>query len=211
MAKDNQSNEEREAPVISRRALCAGVGSVIVLAAVGATGATPAEALRPPGGLSSRRMASRCIRCQKCYEVCKRRVIKPAHLESGLAGMRMPTMSFDESYCDFCAEENGGVPLCAQCCPTGALDLTEALEAESAGIGCASITRDWCLAYQLSGCRFCFDACEYDAIVLDEMNRPSVIAELCNGCGACEAACVSLKEGSISAGATARAITVVPM
>lgn len=196
---------------ISRRALCAGVGSMIALAAVGGAGIMPAEAVtRPPGGLDAQRMIARCIRCQRCYEVCKRRVIKPAHLESGLAGMRMPTMSFDVSYCDFCADENDGTPLCAQCCPTGALDLAEALEAEEVGIGCATITREWCLAYQLNGCRFCFDACPYDAIVLDELHRPSVVAERCNGCGACEAACVSLKEGSISIGATARAITVLP-
>ena len=34
--------------------------------------------------------------------------------------------------------------------------------------------------------------------------------ETCNGCGACQNVCVSLKEGSIAAGATSRAIIVVP-
>jgi ferredoxin-type protein NapG len=37
-----------------------------------------------------------------------------------------------------------------------------------------------------------------------------VIADKCNGCGACESVCVSLKEGSISSGATKRAIVVEP-
>ena len=33
----------------------------------------------------------------------------------------------------------------------------------------------------------------------------------CNGCGACESVCVSLQNGSISAGATERAIVVRPL
>ena len=33
----------------------------------------------------------------------------------------------------------------------------------------------------------------------------------CNGCGACESVCVSLQNGSISAGATERAIIVCPL
>ena len=33
----------------------------------------------------------------------------------------------------------------------------------------------------------------------------------CNGCGACESVCVSLQNGSISAGATERAIIVRPL
>ena len=33
----------------------------------------------------------------------------------------------------------------------------------------------------------------------------------CNGCGACESACVSLQNGSISEGATSRAIIIKPL
>ncbi len=36
-------------------------------------------------------------------------------------GMRTPTFNFDVNYCDFCSEENGGVPLCVLNCPTEAL------------------------------------------------------------------------------------------
>ena len=51
----------------------------------------------------------------------------------------------------------------------------------------------------------CYDACPYEAMELDENNRPVVIEDKCNGCGACESVCVSLQNGSISEGATARA------
>lgn len=212
MSENDNARPQIQTHPVTRRALCAGIGSLAALALIGAAGTVPAEAsVRPPGGADEQRMLSRCIRCQKCYEVCERRVIRPSQGETGPITLRMPVMSFSESFCDFCAEANGGTPLCAQCCPTGALDVEEARAAERAGLGRAQLVREWCLAHQLNGCRFCYDACAYDAIELDELGRPAIIAERCNGCGACEAACVSLKEGSITAGATARAITVVPV
>ena len=96
-------------------------------------------------------------------------------------------------------------------CPTEALSLPEGATAESTIIGKAVIREDWCLAYKLTGCRFCYDACPYEAMELDENNRPVVIEDKCNGCGACESVCVSLQNGSISEGATARAIVVHPL
>lgn len=81
--------------------------------------------------------------------------------------------------------------------------------AETTIIGKARIIKDWCLAWsKANGCRFCYDACPYDAIELDEYGRPVVIEDKCNGCGACQCSCVSMKEGSITAGATSRAIVV---
>lgn len=64
---------------------------------------------------------SACIRCEKCYEVCPRGVIAPAHLEDGLLNMRTPVMDFSANWCDWCTEENGGEPLCVASCPTEAL------------------------------------------------------------------------------------------
>ena len=93
--------------------------------------------------------------------------------------------------------------------------LAEALKTgstpETSVLGVAELNQDLCLAYRLIGCRFCYDACEFEAMELDENNRPYVIADACNGCGACESVCVSLQNGSISAGATERAIIVCPL
>ena len=123
--------------------------------------------------------------------------------------MRTPTMSFESDYCDFCADQAGGVPLCAQVCPTHALDLSSVTSQTVLGV--AVVDESSCLAYRMTGCRFCVDACPYNAMEVDDLGEISVIADACNGCGACEAACVSLKEGSISSGATRRAITVRPL
>ncbi len=194
---------------ITRRALCIGGGATAVMLGLGClryAGYNPIP--RPPGGQDEMRLIATCIRCQRCYEACPRHVIVPAHIEDGILGMRSPSLDFDNNHCDFCTEENGGEPLCVKLCPTGALTLEEGATAETTLLGLAVLDRSTCLAYRETGCRECYDACPYEAIELDSNSRPSVITDHCNGCGACEAACVSLKAGSIVAGATERAIVV---
>lgn len=198
---------------ITRRSLIYGAGGIAVLAGLGCLKFTPAEALvRPPGGQDEPSLIANCVRCEKCVEVCPRDAIKLAHIEDGVLSMRTPQMDFYRNYCDFCAEENGGVPLCAATCATGALSLSAAT-AEDIVIGVANLKRDWCLAYHDTGCHVCYDACPYEAIELDELHRPYVVEDKCNGCGACEAVCVSLTNASrsLSPDATTRAIVVEPI
>ena len=197
---------------VSRRALCAGVGGAVVAFGLGGLKLIPSTSVvRPPGGQNEDLLLAGCNRCMKCYEVCPRGVIVPAHIEDGILTMRTPQMNFDEGYCDFCAQENNGVPLCVQVCPSQALKLDEGATAQTTIIGKAELNTDLCLAYNLIGCRYCYDACPYDAMELDSNKRPKVKTNLCNGCGACESVCVSLTEGSIAIGATERAIVIRPL
>ena len=204
------AKKAKEPVSVSRRSLLIGVGGTAALLGLGAlryAGHVPLN--RPPGGQDEAHLVSACIRCEKCYEACPRHVIKPAKIEDGLLGMRSPQLDFSADYCDFCAEENGGVPLCVASCPTEA--LKPGSTPETGVLGLAELNQVLCLAYRLIGCRFCYDACEYEAMALDENNRPYVLNDACNGCGACESVCVSLQNGSISAGATERAIVVRPL
>lgn len=108
-------------------------------------------------------------------------------------------MNYASDYCDFCAQEHGGVPKCASACSTGALSsAAKVIDASAIKLGCADLSQDLCLAYHDTGCRTCYDACPYEAMGLDEQGRPYVIADRCNGCGACESVCVSLTNGSLS-------------
>lgn len=198
---------------ITRRSLALGVGGVAALAALGCLRFVPAQMLvRPPGGQDEEALIANCIRCEKCVEVCPRDAIKLAHIEDGILVMRTPQMDFYRDYCDFCAEENDGVPLCAATCATGALSVS-AGSASDVVLGTAILKKDWCLAYHDTGCHVCYDACPYEAIELDELRRPYVVVDRCNGCGACEAVCVSLTNGSrsLSSDATTRAIVVEPV
>jgi ferredoxin-type protein NapG len=193
---------------ISRRNFCIGIGGTAALFGLGTVklvGSKPI--LRPPGGQNYDLLIAGCIRCQKCVEVCPRKVIKPAHIENGLLGIRTPTLNFDKDYCDWCAEHNGGVPLCIEVCATGALSVRSAgsvaltaaaTTPQNTVLGQAEVDTTSCLAYRDLSCRFCFDACPYEAMELDSNKRPHVIASKCNGCGACESVCVSLKVGSIT-------------
>lgn len=206
----------RRAPRIyagmTRRTLCLGASAAAVMLGTGGLRYVGSQPLvRPPGGQDEEHLVSACIRCEKCYEICPCDVIRTAHIEDGIVNMRTPTFDFSANYCDWCAEENGGDPLCVRACPTEALKLPAGATAESTILGKAVINTNWCLAYLLIGCRFCFDACPYDAMELDQDNRPVVIADRCNGCGACESVCVSLQNGSISEGATERAIVIRPL
>ncbi|MCD8317009.1 MAG: 4Fe-4S dicluster domain-containing protein [Eggerthellaceae bacterium] len=216
-AQETQSSDtpspKKHSSVITRRSLLLGCGGAVVLLALGGLQFVDEESLvRPPGGEDEEWLINGCIRCEKCYEICPRHVISPAHLENGLVNMRVPQMNFNDNWCDWCVDENDGHPLCAYSCPTGALKTDEAdAGAFNYKLGLAKIDENTCLAYRLTGCRFCYDICPFDAITLDNYNLPVVNDELCVGCGACESVCVSLQDASLSEGATQRAIVVYPM
>jgi ferredoxin-type protein NapG len=207
-----EDSERQEAGIISRRSFMVGVGGIVALGGLGGLRLMPHQALvRPPGGQDEERLIAACIRCQRCYEICPKEVIKPAHIEDGLITMRTPTFDFANDYCDWCTESNGAEPLCVKACPTLALELPEGASPLNTLLGEAIINKDWCLAYRLTGCKFCYDACPYEAIELDGIGRPHIILEKCNGCGACESVCVSLRNASIASGASERAVVIRPL
>ncbi|MBM6999030.1 4Fe-4S dicluster domain-containing protein [bacterium] len=203
-------------PLIARRDLAWGVGGALALGALGAIGlARPAAAqVRPPGGQDGRRVLSACVHCGLCVEACPQHVIAPARVEDGLTGMRTPVMDFSEGHCAFCAEDEDAderFPLCARACPSGALRVTDFARPREVRVGLARITERDCLAFRGITCHYCLDACPFDAIEMDEGDRPHVREERCNGCGACEEVCVSLKNGASRAGQARRAVYVAPL
>lgn len=197
---------------LSRRTLLIGAGSTLALLGLGGLRYSGYENLcRPPGGQDESQLFSACIRCQRCYEVCPRHVIVPAHIEDGLLSMRTPTLDFSVDYCDYCEESYGGIPRCVEVCPTNALQLDANATAETVIIGLAVINEKECLAFRNTGCKFCYDACPYEAIEFNSDGKiplPYIIEDKCNGCGACESVCVSLQSGSIATGATERAVVI---
>jgi len=210
---DSSDHEKRSEGIsfkgVTRRSIIAGVGATAALCALGGVrffGDNPI--VRPPGGQDFNRLVGACIRCEKCVEVCPRQVIRPAHIEHGVVGMRTPKLNFYSDWCDWCNEKNNGSPLCIEVCPTEALALPKGANQKNTLLGIAELDPGVCLAYLDLSCRFCYDACPFDAIKLDKDNRPSIIMENCNGCGACEAACAVFENASISADAVERAVVV---
>ena len=147
------NKQEKTYAGMTRRTLCLGAGGAAVMLGLGGLKYAGSQPLvRPPGGQDEERLISACIRCEKCYEICPRDVIAPAHLEDGVLNMRTPTFDFSANWCDWCAEEHDGTPLCVSACPTEALKLPDDATAENTIIGKAVINTDWCLAYKLIGC-----------------------------------------------------------
>ena len=171
----------------------------------------------------------RCSGCKTCSVVCKvannipNNIIWNRDLTEGgnapdTAGGTWdnPEMQHWPVACQHC--EN---PACVAVCPTAALELPatytvgnpETGETGDIIIGTAEIDPRTCLAYRMTGCRDCYDACNYSAIELKDEGGanpiPYVVEDKCNGCGACQAACLSLSSGSIKS--TERAIVVRPI
>ncbi len=213
-----------ESGSISRRGFVTGVIGAGCMLALGGVTALPDKALcRPPGIMNEEQFIGACVRCGKCIEVCPNACISLAHLEDGLVNLRTPKLDFSRSasqlhgavgWCDHCTQHNGGVAKCAQVCPSGALTPSAESSFDTMQLGIAHIETDWCLAWMMKGCTLCKNACPREAITFDDHNRPHVDETLCNGCGSCEQACVSLESVSVGAGdrsATTRAITVSPV
>lgn len=204
----------------SRRTFALGAIGAAGLVALGAGAkiVPSTTLLRPPGGQDEPALVGSCLHCEKCREVCPRGAIGPTHLEDGILNLRTPSLDFKAGWCDFCSGTEGG-PRCIAVCPTRALALpsgaalgnTATGEVGTVILGVAEVNRDWCLAQRGMGCHECVDVCAFEALELGYDHVPVVDAERCNGCGACENACISLTAGAIAPGATGRAIVVVPI
>jgi len=156
--------------------------------------------LRPPGALPEREFLSRCIKCQKCQEVCPTDAITPVLVTEDIAGVGTPRLAFHQGYCDLCMK-------CVEICPTGAL---EPIKKESVRLGVAQVDRQRCVAWVWRGCTRCQQLCPLDAIVLDDNQRPIVESSKCNGCGLCAYICLNTSLRSHTS-ASGKGIVVVPL
>jgi ferredoxin-type protein NapG len=156
--------------------------------------------LRPPGAISEDRFLSLCIKCRKCEEICPQTIVEAVTITEDMAGPGTPQLNFREGACDFCMK-------CVEVCPTGALEM---MEVEDIKLGIAQVVPESCIAWDWGGCTLCEDACPYEAISLDERERPVVDAEKCNGCGFCEFKCPGAALRSFRS-TSGRGIIVVPL
>jgi polyferredoxin/formate hydrogenlyase subunit 6/NADH:ubiquinone oxidoreductase subunit I len=154
--------------------------------------------IRPPGVTNENSFLSTCLRCSQCMKICPTTALQPAFTEAGLAGLWTPVMVPRVGYCDF------GCTACGQVCPSGAIPLLALEDKRKAVIGKASIDKNRCLPWA-SGipCIVCEEMCPtpQKSIRLEQagvtdasgqvstVQRPSVLREVCIGCGICEYQC----------------------
>ena len=154
--------------------------------------------IRPPGAQGEATFRSRCLRCAQCMKVCPTTGLQPALVEAGWEGLWTPVLQPRVGYCDYSCNA------CGQVCPSGAIPRLTLDEKRQALLGQAAVDRDRCLPWA-SGvpCIVCEEMCPtpQKAIRLEEatvvaadglsivVQRPSVLRELCIGCGICENRC----------------------
>ncbi|MBI5200987.1 MAG: 4Fe-4S dicluster domain-containing protein [Elusimicrobia bacterium] len=139
--------------------------------------------LRPPGALGEPEFLARCIRCQRCAEVCETNAIRYAPASLGRS-VHTPFLVPEEAACDLCLE-------CGAACPTGALRPLAA--PSEARMGTAVVDKRLCVSHNGTGvCGACFTICPLKgkAITQGSRNAPEVHVESCAGCGLCEEACI---------------------
>jgi len=154
--------------------------------------------IRPPGVKDEEAFLSRCLRCSECMKVCPTNGLQPVQGEAGLEGLWTPTLMPRLGHCDY------GCNACGQVCPSGAIPNLNLDQKRQAFIGTASVNRNRCLPWaSATACIVCEEMCptpeksiRLEAVsVTDQageivtLQRPSVLRELCIGCGICERHC----------------------
>jgi ferredoxin-type protein NapF len=115
-----------------------------------------------------------CTRCGQCRTACPQKIIT-------IGDGGFPAVDFTLDECTFCYQ-------CASACPESLFTSKESVPwQQQADISPA------CLALQNVECRSCHESCESMAITfhleIGKVAQPTIIAEDCNGCGACISIC----------------------
>jgi polyferredoxin len=172
----------------------------------GGAGASPAGSpslpgrvvLRPPGVVDEEEFLRRCIRCHHCVESCPNRIIEPAGIEDGLAGLFAPRLRFNRNGCDFRCQ------VCQLVCPNQAIPLQTMEVKQRTPIGTAVIDEKKCVVFkERVPCLVCEEVCPTPekAVVFPRQEKihgpsgpvvlkyPALVVSRCIGCGICQANC----------------------
>jgi len=193
----------------TRRQFLASTGGAIVtlglLATEPATAQPSPHLVRPPGARDPEFLAA-CIRCGLCIRACPTGGLEPSVSISGWRGMWTPVLTPRQGHCDY------GCNACGQVCPTGAIPALPLEIRRQQVMGHAYIDRNRCIPWIDNRiCLVCEEMCPLPekAIQLEEVTvrtaageevvirRPSVLHDLCTGCGICENRCPLSGEAAI--------------
>jgi ferredoxin len=147
------------------------------------------------------RFNTRCTACGLCVSACPTRVIQPALLAYGTAGLFQPTLDFAASFCNYDCVRCGAV------CPTGAIAELTRDDKHRVQLGQVEFIEDNCVVVtDLTACGACAEHCPTKAVRMvayqppdsapsdlpdasANLTIPELDQAICVGCGACEYAC----------------------
>jgi ferredoxin len=146
------------------------------------------NAISPPGALSTEHLLKHCSSCHLCISKCPSRVLKPAFMEYGIAGIMMPVMYFEKGFCNF------DCTICANVCPNDALTSLTVEQKHRLQVGRVVFEPELCIVHtEGTSCGACSEHCPTQAVKMvpykNGLTVPFIDAELCVGCGGCEFIC----------------------
>ena len=131
-----------------------------------------------PPWIGGRCTADACTDCEGfCVSACEVGIV--VRHEAGHAYAGIPWLDFAAGACTWCGA-------CAEACPIEGVAYSEQARPK---LGNAVLDGDQCFAWKSVVCVSCRFACSDKAIVVDALNRPSILDAACTGCGACVAVC----------------------
>lgn len=142
----------------------------------------------PPGSESLPHFNATCTGCSLCVTACPTKVLQPAFLEYGLAGMMQPFMDFGSGLCTY------ECTACSEVCPTGAIFRLTIEQKKKTQVGVAKFIQANCIVETHgTDCGACSEHCPTKAVNMvpykGKLVIPEVKEDICVGCGACEHAC----------------------
>lgn len=147
-----------------------------------------AHPITPPGSGNVNHFNDHCTACHLCVSKCPSNVLKPTLLEYGLAGMLQPMMDFQHGYCNY------HCTLCADICPTNALEKITQKEKKTIQVGHVEYVKENCVVVtDGTDCGACSEHCPTQAVSMQPYKNglkiPTIDQNLCVGCGGCEYIC----------------------
>jgi ferredoxin len=142
----------------------------------------------PPGSISVENMLKHCTSCHLCISKCPSRVLKPAFMEYGLAGIMQPTMYFEKGFCNF------DCTICSEVCPNDAIKQLTKDEKHLNQNGYVVFTQEICIVQtDETNCGACSEHCPTQAVTMipykNGLTIPQINIDICVGCGGCEFIC----------------------
>lgn len=150
----------------------------------------------PLGSTNWKRFKSTCTGCMICAEKCPSQIITPSFHSLGSSPV-LPTLHFLNNYClEDCIA-------CSEVCPAGALEEVLPVNKKTTRMATLELKLTECrIVKEGLECSICAEICPLNAIKMinvsdRDLKIPTVIQDVCNGCGKCQYRCPDTEKDKI--------------